>query len=264
MLSLSALQNTSEKKEDNNNPYNADATVNLYIHFHYSSELHFSVSNFPKAVAEIAIAHTDAKRRSRVLDLGCATGRTSFELTKAFESVTGIDYAQKLVDVALEFKKNKYLEWTVIREGEILDAFNCSAKDIGVTAKALERVQFLCGDAHALPPQCCNYDCVVACNLIDRLHSPAVFLRNVHELIASEGVLILLDPYTWLPEYTAKEKWIGGRMVDNKPVTTFEALQAMLSPTFDLVKQQDVPFVIRETARKYQHVISHCTIWRRK
>ena len=48
------------------------------------------------------------------------------------------------------------------------------------------------------------------------------------------------------------------------PVTSFEGLQKILGPKFDLVKTIDMPFFIRETRRKNQWSVSHCTIWRLK
>jgi 2-polyprenyl-3-methyl-5-hydroxy-6-metoxy-1,4-benzoquinol methylase len=36
----------------------------------------------------------------KVLDLGCAVGRTSFELTRIFDRVIAIDYSAKFIEVA--------------------------------------------------------------------------------------------------------------------------------------------------------------------
>lgn len=264
LLSRLESNQTAQEEKEEDNPYNADATVNLYIHFHFCDTKYFGVPNYAKAVADVAIANTDKSQRNRVLDLGCATGRTSFELAKEFKHVTGIDYAQRLIDVAVEFQKNHRLQWSVCNHGDIKDEFACSLKDFALTEAMLQRIEFATGDAHKLDAKYTNYDCIVACNLIDRLHSPLLFLENVHTLINKNGILIILDPYTWLQDYTEKSKWIGARVIDNKPVSTFDALKRILSAKFSFVKEQDVPFVIRETARKYQHTLSHCTIWKKK
>eukprot|EP00483_Globobulimina_turgida_P011233 UN11254 len=209
-LDLNTEQMSSEEK-DGDNPYNKEALVNLYIHFHYSDEIYFDVANYPKAVAQIAIDNTDKNERKRALDLGCATGRLSFELAKEFEHVTGIDYAQKLIDVAKELQTNKYLEWTVCNHGDIMDTFSCSTDELQLTDDVLSRIEFAVGDAHKLEAQYKDYDLVVACNLIDRLHSPLFFLQNIDKIMSENGILILVDPYTWLTEYTSKDKWIGAR-----------------------------------------------------
>lgn len=42
----------------------------------------FDVPNFPRAVAEISLKAMQGKPMRRALDIGCAVGRTSFELAK--------------------------------------------------------------------------------------------------------------------------------------------------------------------------------------
>lgn len=56
---------------------------------------------------------------------------------------------------------------------------------------------------------------------------------------------------------------MGGRKVDGENVSTLDGLKAMLAPHFDLVEgPRAVPFVIRETSRKFQHTLSEATLWR--
>ena len=47
-------------------------------------------------------------------------------------------------------------------------------------------------------------------------------------------------------------------------VTGFDGLRKTLSPHFDLVHEENMPFVIRETRRKHQFTVAHATVWRRK
>jgi len=78
-------------------------------------------------------------------------------------------------------------------------------------------------------------------------------------------LLILTSPYTWLEEYTEPDQWLGG-FKDNvgENFTTLDGLKETLGVCFELVEEpQDVPFVIRETARKFQHTLAQMTIWRR-
>jgi hypothetical protein len=77
------------------------------------------------------------------------------------------------------------------------------------------------------------------------------------------GLLVITSPYTWLEEYTPKQKWLGGRREHGEPLTTFAGLCRGLEPEFSLVHREDIPFVIRETARKHQHTIAEMTVWRR-
>ena len=81
--------------------------------------------------------------------------------------------------------------------------------------------------------------------------------------INKDGLLVLLSPYTWLEDYTPKENWLGGYIKDNKEVYTLDTLKEHLKD-FELLETIDVPFVIKETSRKYQHTISEMTIWKKK
>jgi len=47
-------------------------------------------------------------------------------------------------------------------------------------------------------------------------------------------------------------------------VRGLDTLQRVLGPHFDLVETVDMPFLIRETVRKYQWTVAHATVWRRK
>ena len=48
-------------------------------------------------------------------------------------------------------------------------------------------------------------------------------------------------------------------------LTTLQALQRLLAADFELVGEpQDKPFVIRETARKFQHTLAQVTVWRKR
>jgi hypothetical protein len=49
-----------------------------------------------------------------------------------------------------------------------------------------------------------------------------------------------------------------------KPVRSADAVAAVLSPDFEAVASEDVPFIIREHARKFQWGCSHAVVWRRK
>jgi hypothetical protein len=48
---------------------------------------------------------------------------------------------------------------------------------------------------------------------------------------------------------------------DGEPLSTLEGLREALSPHFRLIHREDLPFVIRETARKYQHSVAELSVW---
>jgi len=76
--------------------------------------------------------------------------------------------------------------------------------------------------------------------------------------------LILTSPYTWLEEFTPKEKWIGGYKRDGENVTTLQGLEEILGEAFTLLDTEDIPFVIQETARKHQHTVAQMSVWQKR
>ena len=60
---------------------------------------------------------------NRALDIGCAVGASTFEMTKSFDSVVGIDYSQAFIDACNTMKGQGMIKYSMIREGEICDEF---------------------------------------------------------------------------------------------------------------------------------------------
>jgi len=128
-----------------------------------------------------------------------------------------------------------------------------------------DRVRFFQADACNLPEKFAGYDLVLAANLIDRLYSPRRFLAGIRERLNPGGLLVIASPYTWLEEYAKKEEWLGGYREAGEPVWSIDGLKAELLPYFTLLgTPREVPFVIRETRRKFQHTLAELTVWELK
>ena len=242
--------------------YETDALISQYCEFHYGPE-YLGVPGFPAVLATICRELTEGRRRGRALDLGCATGRASFELARHFDAVTGIDFSARFIRIGLEMKEKGYTRYTLPEEGELVSYHEHRLTDFDL-ADCAERVEFWQGDAHNLKPQFTGYDLILAANLIDRLYDPARFLATIGERLAPQGLLVIVSPYTWLEEFTPRKAWLGGRKVDGENVTTLDGLRTALEPRFRLVGEpRDIPFVIRETRRKFQHTVSELSAWQR-
>ena len=243
--------------------YETDRLISEYIEFHYGSE-YYGVPNFPRALARLAIAAMGDKPAGKALDLGCATGRSSFELARHFDRVTGIDFSARFIGVGTQLIDNGRLRYTLVDEGELVSHRECTLADHGL-AEIAGKVEFFQGDACNLKPVFSGYDLIFAANLIDRLYSPVRFLENVHTRLNPGGLLLLASPYTWLEEHTKREEWLGGFKKDGENVTTLDGLKAMLGKHFRLIEGPlEVPFVIRETKRKFQHTLSEVSIWEKR
>ena len=242
--------------------YETDDAVAQYCDAHFGPDK-FGVANFPAQLAKICIEAMAGRPRQRALDLGCAVGRASFELAKQFDLVSAIDFSARFIRIAYQLQEKGVIHYQLPEEGEIVSFHEKRLDDFGL-AETCTRIDFSQGDAHNLKPQITGYDLVLAANLLDRLYDPARFLSAIHERINPGGLLVLASPYTWLEEFTKKEKWIGGTRRAGEPFTTLDGLREQLAGHFRMLGEpRDVEFVIRETARKFQHTISQLTIWER-
>lgn len=244
------------------NPYETDDMVSQYLDFQYGPR-YFGVDNYAESLVALALPHCQA--RGSALDIGCATGRASFELARHFEQVIGMDYSARFIDVALQLATGEDFRYVVPEEGELVEYRQVRLKELGLDAGQAQRIQFVQGDACNLKPQPAQYDLVLAANLIDRLRQPQRFLQDIAPMIRSGGLLLLSSPYTWLEAFTPKENWLGGIRENGEALTTLQALQRLLAAEFEPIDApQDIPFVIRETARKYQHSLAQVTLWRKR
>jgi 5-histidylcysteine sulfoxide synthase/putative 4-mercaptohistidine N1-methyltranferase len=252
--------NHEESKIETEDIYESDALVSQYCEFQYGAE-HFGVQNFALACGSLASRY--ANNKSKALDLGCATGRASFELAKSFDVVEGIDFSARFISVGVKLKNEGMITWNTVQEGEISEKKSIFLTDLGYEELAA-KVNFWQGDACNLKPNFKGYDLIIATNLIDRLYQPRLFLEDVASRLNDEGILMITSPYTWQESSTQKEFWLGGYEEDGKEVRTLESLKEILRDEFELIAVQDLEFVIAETARKYQHTIAEVSIWKKK
>ena len=242
--------------------YETDKLLSEYAEFHYGDN-YFGVPNFPAALAEIAIAAMGNKPSHKALDLGCASGRATFELAKHFDHVTGIDFSARFIGQGVQLAEQGVLRYTLADEGELVFYKERSLIGLGLD-HVKDRVEFCQGDACNLKVLFSGYDLILAANLIDRLYEPAKFLTVIHERLNLGGLLMITSPYTWLKEHTKRESWIGGFKRDGESFGTLDGLKEILGKHFRLVKgPEEVPFVIRETRHKFQHTLSEVTVWER-
>jgi len=144
------------------------------------------------------------KKRARALDLGCAVGRSSFELGRHFDEVVGIDFSERFISSAENMGKKRAVTVRVPREGSAIDELRLELPADLQT----DRVRFERGDACVLRADLGTFDFVLMANLIDRLPDPARCLARLPDLVSTEGWIVITSPYTWLEEYTPRDKWL--------------------------------------------------------
>lgn len=247
------------------NPYETDELVSQYLEFHYGAD-YFAVENFAKACAELCVRAAkdyEVGLGGRALDLGCAVGRSTFELAKYFDQVVGLDFSARFIASAVELQQAGIKRYVIKDEGELVSFKEILLSELDLEASA-DRCQFMQADACNLNEKFNGYDLIFAGNLIDRLYSPRKLLSMIHKRMNPGGLLILVSPYTWLEEFTERNEWLGGfKDTSGESYTTLDGLKALLGSHFELLGEpRDVPFVIRETSRKFQHTLAQMTVWK--
>ncbi len=238
------------------NLYETQRLVDEYLLFHYGQDHEIlpwengpvSALRFPaRTVTELLPAGSVA----RALDIGCAVGRSSLELSKSCQEVIGIDYSHAFIHAAQAIQTRGQLPYQITREGHTIEPLTAHLPENIQSA----RVTFQQGDAMNLPDTLGKFDLIHAANLICRLTEPLRFLTRLPSLLNSGGHLLLTTPCTWLAEFTPPDRWPAG--------STLDWLKETLAPGFSLVQQKDLPFLIREHARKFQWSVALGTVWKR-
>lgn len=250
------------------NFYETERAVSEYLLFHYgsaeqvlpydfgpSTALHFPV----RCVTE-CLDVRGLPPQARALDAGCAVGRSAFELARHCPHVIGVDYSERFIAAARHLRERGSLDFAYAEEG---DLFVSATAHVPVDVDR-QRVTFERGDAQDLRPNIGSFEVVLVANLLDRLPEPQRCLERLPRLMKPEGQLIITSPYTWLTEYTPKENRLGGFERDGKRVRTFDTLNEILSPNFEFSFRKDLPFLIREHARKFQWSVAEASVWFRK
>ena len=244
------------------NPYETDPLIAQYLDSHYGTE-HFGVPNHCKTLAEIA--NQLCQNKIRALDIGCSVGRASFELAKYFQHVDAVDYSARFIDIAQILAQQNSFRYAMTSEGDLVDYREAKLTDCQLSPDLASHIHFTQGDACNLKNKYQHYDLILAANMLDRLREPAHFLKDLAHRLRNDGILIICSPHTWQEDSTAKSNWLGGVRENGEALTTYQALQRILSREFEeIAKPQDIPFVLQETARKYQYLLSQLTIWRKK
>lgn len=245
------------------NPYESDELLQQYLIFHYASgEEQFPYAfggsdalGFPQRCVSEGVELAALPTGARGLDLGCSVGRSSFELARHCEEVVGIDYSQAFIDAANRMKTQGLHPAWRMDEGSATTLLDLKV-DAAIDPN---RVHFEQGDAQHIREDIGQFDVVIACNLICRLPEPMRLLQRLSQLLKPGGQLLITTPFTWLEAYTPSENWLGDGAEDS-----FAGLRSALESSFELQQQWDMPFLIREHARKFQYSIAQASRWVRR
>lgn len=239
------------------NPYETERLLGEYLLFHYGTPDEILPASAPAGMRDAldfavrTTRHFSPGGVARSLDLGCAVGRSAYELSRDSEETLGIDFSQNFIRAAADLAQGPltYRRLDEAHRSTDLLARLPSGLPVG-------KVSFETGDATHLRADLGDFDRVHAANLLCRLTEPQLLLGRLPSLVRPGGELVLATPCTWLGEFTPPENWPEG--------STLDWLKRQLGANFELLRVSDEPFLIRETARKFQWTASMVSTWRRR
>ena len=240
--------------------YEDPTVLDEYLLFHYGKDdeiLQQGVA-WPEGMcraldfAKRTPSHFSAQKVLRGLDLGCAVGRSTYEMSRSCEHVIGIDYSHGFIGAAKRLQSEGELGYFRRDEGNLKTELLAELPS-GID---LSRSEFIQADAMHLPEGLGLFDRIHAANLLCRLTDPELLLARLPGLLRLGGELVLATPCTWLEGFTPRKNW--------PKEDTLGWLKDKLSDSFELLSKCDEPFLIRDTSRKFQWTRSMLTVWTRR
>lgn len=192
-----------------------------------------------------------------VLNIGCKTGRLTFELARRHHKVTGIDFSARLIQLATGMKEDGYLRYSRVDEGEITRLMEPSLTDYGLENSG-KNIEFWQADISNLAPKFNSYDLVVAVNAISEARDPVAFLQDLPQRLLAGAYLVFADSY----HFSSREK-PGGIRKDGEPYRAIDWLKDTLSPAFDLVGEHELTQSLWRDSRSAETRLLHITVWKK-
>ena len=263
-----SVKNADAVNKTSNTGYESQRLLHQYLLFHYGTPEEILEGSKVFGEAEIEGLHfpentvwstlifdlidESKETKLRGLDVGCAVGRSSFELSRLCVEVIAVDSSKGFIEAAEQIRDGQEVGLIRYDEGQ-------SGTEMTVICPEKtnpDRVKFEVGDAMDLRTDLGQFDVVHAANLLCRLSEPVRFLDRLPELVKPGGQLVMATPCSWSEEFTLKEHQPEG--------TTLEFIHSRLDESFELKREIELPFMIRDHARKFQISTSQTTLWVRR
>ena len=191
------------------------------------------------------------------LDIGCAVGRTVFELARKSKFSIGIDLSLSFVKTSRELMKRGELNFELIEEGYITKPAKIKLSD----EFQRENIDFIVADALALPFKGELFKCVTSLNILDKVPSPLKHIEEMNRVSSFKDAQILIsDPFSWNEEVAKIEDWLGGKREGNYSgygiENLIEILKNHIHPSWSINQIGEVFWKIRNHRNHFEFIRS--------
>jgi len=141
------------------------------------------------------------------VDAGSAVGRFTFEMSLKSDFVVGVDNSLSFVRSARKLMMDRLMKVDLKEEGCLMREETLSLPEAWDSRK----VEFIVGDAQALPFPSGVFSSLASLNLVDKVPVPVRHMKEMHRLAAEQNAQILFsDPFSWSAEVADEKEWLGG------------------------------------------------------
>ncbi len=195
-------ENSKEKRLDSR--YETFPVLSSYLWSHYGDFL-----QDPEAsAAYIQWAGLMRGNSGFCLDIGSAVGRFTFEMSQKSDFVIGIDNSVSFIRTARGLMLSRQKQVLLSQEGLLTREVMLHLPDEWHTGN----VEFIVGDAQALPFRSGFFSALASLNVIDKVPFPIKHLTEMNRVAKQMEVQFLFsDPFSWSKEVAKEENWLGGK-----------------------------------------------------
>jgi uncharacterized protein YbaR (Trm112 family)/2-polyprenyl-3-methyl-5-hydroxy-6-metoxy-1,4-benzoquinol methylase len=249
---------------ETSNGYNSRSMLSSYLWSHYCD---FFEDPDSTEAYQVWSSHFKADGGD-ALDIGCAVGRLSFELSKTHSHAIGIDTSISFIQKARELLNARRLDFDLIVEGHICENRTSSLDE----SWNYDNTEFLVADALALPFPASRFTTVTSINILEKVPLPLKHLKDINRVLRKENsMFVFSDPFSWDEQVTKTEHWIGGssngykfsgRGIDNMH-RLFKGADGIFDPPLQIAGEGKVSWKIRKTENLWEHITSQFLIGNR-
>jgi uncharacterized protein YbaR (Trm112 family) len=194
------------------------------------------------------------------LDIGSAVGRFVFEMSKKSSFVVGIDNSISFIRAARELMVNRGETIPLLQEGNLV-------KEEKLTLPAewdTDNIEFIVGDAMALPFRNGAFSALSSLNLIDKVPVPMKHFTEMNRVAQeTDAQFLFSDPFSWSEDVAQQEDWLGGKMDGNfsgrgmdNVISLLEGKKGDLLPQWKVTQQGHVWWKIRTHTNHFELIRS--------
>lgn len=240
--------------------YGSFSMLSSYLWSHYSEFF-----NGPDATdAYKRWAEEFTPQKGWALDIGCAVGRLTFELTKTHDRAVGIDTSFSFIRAARNLAAQNHLAFDLILEGEITETRSSDLDQ----AFQFDHAEFIVADAMALPFRSNRFATASSVNILEKVPDPMRHLAEANRVMDKTAAQFLFsDPFSWDETVSSPDLWLGGRNQGSFKGFGMDNICRLLkdpggvfAPGFSIREKGQVLWKIRKTRNLWEHITSQFII----